>query len=524
MGTSKNGGLKGRLVSFNNVDKHGEVIKSVRGDFGQVPMYLEHKKELGAIGTMIWNKTEDGVEVSAVFNDTELAARAKASGRTGLSVGYGVRKSDVHGNEHNDILITEGSLVRNPANDNAFVTFMKSEEKEIEKEKDEMALITETELENKKLDIEARDIAVKEKSLEMTEKAFGKLGDSVDALVEQLAKEKSGEIKIEDTEEYAKSASSIMDFATTLFDVQNAKDFKTRWVEKSEEIQREKGIENPTSVIPAGLLARFTDAFERPGGLLRHCDISPLTDLQVGFDATASTGKYHTMGQEKTGSIKPVLRTLNPEFFYSFIDVPRKVIMMNKAHNANALLDYVMNRLPMQLALGIEQKIVAGLKTEAMIGILNDDWTKKDTAVDYIEATKKALQGVLRSNGVVLVMSPATLAELKFSRDTNGQLNFPATSTVEQVAQGLSVNEIITVDNVVMGEEEGDDTKVFEDGIIIALTEKGVQVNMQSGFDSFQDFDIKYNNEQFLTEILIASSLIGRRRAKAVTVTPAAGE
>ncbi|ALA06986.1 head maturation protease [Lactococcus phage GE1] len=520
MGTSNNGGLKGRLVSFNNVDKHGEVIKSVRGDFGQVPMYLEHKKELGAIGTMIWNKTDDGVEVSAVFNDTELAKRAKASGRTGLSVGYGVRKSDVNGNEHNDILITEGSLVRNPANDNAFVTFMKSEEKEEEEEED-MALITETELEAKKLELKEREIEIKEKSAKAQADVFGKLGDSIDKMVEQLEKEKSGEIEINDVEDYAKSVTAINDFANVLFDIQSPKEFKTRWVEKSEEVQREKGIENPESIIPAGLLARFTDAFERAGGLLRHCDISPLTDLQVGFDALASTGSYHVMGEEKTGKIKPVLRTLNPEFFYSFIDVPRKVVLMNKAHNANALLDYVMNRLPQQLALGIEQKIVAGAQDEAMKGITTDPWTAKGEAVDYIEATKTALKGVLRSNGVVLVMSPATLAELKFSRDKNGQLNFPATSTVEQIAQGLSVNEIVVVDNVIMGEKESEDKLAFADDLIIALSEKGVQVNMQSGFDSFNDFDIKYNNEQFLTEILIASSLIGRRRAKAVTVKPA---
>jgi hypothetical protein len=66
--------------------------------------------------------------------------------------------------------------------------------------------------------------------------------------------------------------------------------FKQRWVEKSELVQREKGITNPQSLIPQGVLSRFMDAFERPGGLLRHLYVTPLTDLQVGWDSATSTG------------------------------------------------------------------------------------------------------------------------------------------------------------------------------------------------------------------------------------------
>ena len=39
MGIASNGGLRGKLVHFNNVDKHGDIIKSVKGDFGKAPLY-----------------------------------------------------------------------------------------------------------------------------------------------------------------------------------------------------------------------------------------------------------------------------------------------------------------------------------------------------------------------------------------------------------------------------------------------------------------------------------------------------
>lgn len=516
MGIASNGGLRGRLVQFNNVDKHGDVIKSVKGDFGKAPLYLEHNKNQ-KIGELIWSVVDDGVEISAVYDNSDLARAAKNSGREGLSVGYGVATSDVHGNEHHNIVITEGSLVRNPANELARVTFTKS----VELEKEENNMKTETELKEKELELAERELKLKEDEVAIKKEEQQAFSKSIESIVETLNKEKSGEIKIENTVEYTKSASAILDFATTLFDVSSPKAFKERWVEKSAEIQREKGIVDPQSVIPAGVLSRFTAAFERPGGLLKHLDISPLNELQVGFDATATTGSYHAMGTEKTGVLTPVLRTITPEFFYSFISVPRKVIVMNKANNVNALLDYVMNKLPLQLALGIEQKIVAGLSTEAIRGIITDEWTGKGTAVDYVQGAKEALKGVLRSRGVILIMSPATLAELKFSQDKNGQLNFPATSTVEQVAAGLGVEEIVTVDNVIMGAKESDDKLAYPDDTIIALSKEGYQVNMQSGMESFQDFEINYNNERFLTEVLIGGSLEGRRRAKVVTIAPA---
>lgn len=516
MGIASNGGLRGKLVQFNNVDKHGDIIKSVKGDFGKAPLYLEHNKAQ-KIGELIWSVVDDGVEITAIYDNSDLARKAKASGREGLSVGYGVATSDIHGREHHNIVITEGSLVRNPANELAKVTFTKSET--IEKEEEQDMVATASELKEKELELEERKLKLAEDEVAIKKEEQAAFSKSIESIVETLKKEKSGEIKIEDTVAYEKSAGAILDFAQELFNVESPKPFKQRWVEKSETIQREKGITDPQNLIPEGVLSRFMDAFERPGGLMRHLYVTPLTDLQVGWDSAASTGSYHTMGAEKTGTMTAELRSINPEFFYSFIEVPRKLIAMNKAMNQNALLDYVMNRLPMQLALGIEQKVIAGAQNEAIRGIISDPWTASDTATDYVTGVKKSLQGIVRSFGVVLAMSPNTFAELKFAQDKNGQLIFPATSSVEQIAAGLGVNDIVIVDNIKTGKEAKDDTKVYDDGVIVAFAQKRYNLSMASGFNSFQDFDIKYNNDQFLTEVLIGGSIAARRMAKKVTVT-----
>lgn len=515
MGIASNGGLRGKLVQFNNVDKHGDIIKSVKGNFGKAPLYLEHNKAQ-KIGELIWSVVEDGVEITAIYDNSDIARAAKESGREGLSVGYGVSQSDIHGNEHHNIVITEGSLVANPANELAKVTFTKSETLE----KENLNMKTETELKEKELEIKERELKLKEDEAQLKKEEQQAFSKSIESIVETLNKEKSGEIKIEDAISYEKSAGAMLDFATELFNIESPKPFKTRWVEKSAEIQRTKGIDNPTSVIPAGILSRFMDAFERPGGLLQYCYVTPLTNLQVGWDSAATTGSYHTMGAEKTGKVTPELRSIDPEFFYSFIDVPRKLIVMNKANNSNALLDYVVNRLPLQLALGIEQKIMAGAKSEAIKGIIGDDWTATGKATDYVAGVKESLKGIVRSYGVILAMSPDTFADLKFATDKNGQLIFPATSSVEQIAAGLGVQDIVLVDNKTIGKTSSADKTIFPDNVIVSLAVNRYNVSMQSGMDNFTDFDIKYNNEQYLTEVLIGGSLAARRMAKAVTVTP----
>lgn len=519
MGIASNGGLRGKLVQFNNIDKHGDIIKSVKGAFGKAPLYLEHNKAQ-KIGELIWSVVDDGVEITAVYDNSELARQAKSSGREGLSVGYGVAQQDIHGREHHNIVITEGSLVKNPANEMARVTFMKSET--LEKENENMK--TETELKEKELELAERELKLKEDEVAIKKDEQQAFHKSIESIVETLKKERSGEIKVDTVESYTKSAGAILDFAKELFNLDTAKPFKQRWVEKSETIQREKGITDVASIMPTGILSRFMDAFERPGGLLQYTYVTPLNGLQVGFDSAASTGSYHAMGDEKTGTVTPELRTIDPEFFYSFIDVPRKLIVMNRANNENALLDYVINRLPLQLALGIEQKIIAGAKTEAIRGIIGDDWTATGTATDYVSGVKEALKGIVRSYGVVLAMSPDTFAELKFATDKNGALIFPATSSVEQIAAGLGVQDIVLVDNKKIGKNAAADKTVYPDNVIVALAVKRYNVAMQSGFDNFRDFDISYNNEKFLTEVLIGGSLAARRMAKAVTITPAEAE
>lgn len=520
MGIASNGGLRGKLVHFDNVDKHGDIIKSVKGDFGKAPLYLEHNKNQ-RIGELIWSVVDDGVEITAVYDNSDLARKAKASGREGLSVGYGVAKSDIHGNEHHNIVIAEGSLVANPANELARVTFTKSETIEEEEEEQDM-VATASELKEKELELEERKLKLAEDEAAIKKEEQAAFSKSIESIVETLKKEKSGEIKIKDTVAYEKSAGAILDFAQELFNVESPKPFKQRWVEKSEMIQREKGITDPQSLIPEGVLSRFMDAFERPGGLLQHLYVTPLTDLQVGWDSAATTGSYHAMGAEKTGTVTAQLRSINPEFFYSFIEVPRKLIAMNKAMNQNALLDYIMNQLPMQLALGIEQKVIAGTQTEAIRGIIGDPWVATATATDYVGGVKESLKGIVRSFGVVLAMSPNTFAELKFAQDKNGQLIFPATSSVEQIASGLGVQDIVIVDNVLTGKTAADDKVVYPDGTIVAFASKRYNLSMASGFGNFQDFDIKYNNDQFLTEVLIGGSIAARRMAKVVTVAPAA--
>lgn len=499
-----NGGLDGKLVSFGNTDKHQEVINSVQGDYGIVPMYLEHNKAI-EIGTMIWSGEKDGINVKAVFNDTEDAKRAKASGRKHLSVGYKVRKDDIKGNEHNNIVITEGSLVMNPANDEAVIYRMKSEKQE------GANMLTETEIKEKELELKEANIELEKKKAAQVSELVTDFTASVKDIVEAFKSEQKQKAENTewDVETYTKSATAMVTFAKALVDVDNAKPFKQRFDALSEEVQREKGITNPEALMPAGILARFTNAFERPGGLLRHVDISNLQGLQVGYDSAGSTGSWHAMGDEKTGTLTGVLRSINPEYFYSFIEVPRKLIAMNKANNVNALLDYIMNDLPMNLALGIEKEIVNG--TNALQGIVPDTWATKATypVGDYVAAVKEVVKGIRRQAGAILIMSPDTFANLKYQVGSDGHLIYPATSTLEDVARGVGVNEIVLIDGL-------------DEDLIVSMTEKGYLVAMNSGLENFNDFDIKYNSELFLSEVLIGGALKGKRFAK--SVTPAASE
>jgi hypothetical protein len=59
-------------------------------------------------------------------------------------------------------------------------------------------------------------------------------------------------------------------------------------------------------------------------------------------------------------------------------------------------------------------------------------------------------------------------------------LVFPATSSVEQIAAGLGVEDIVIVDNVKIGKNKAADTKLFNDGVIVSLASKRYNLSMAS--------------------------------------------
>ena len=339
----------------------------------------------------------------------------------------------------------------------------------------------------------------------------GKIAENVIDAVKNMAEKQTvnglGDVP------YLDSAKAVVDWTQAVLNSYEGESIGKETIAKNwaEMVTKnDSSLVNPTSVLPTGILGRFGAYFERAGGLMKYVDRLALNMFQVGQDTTASLGSWHAMGEEKTGKLTPELRSLEADFFYSFLSIPKKVIVQNRNQNSNALMDYILNELPMNLVLGLENEVIKGT-SKAIIGLEKDSaangWVKAVTGATTLEAIAAAKKEVLMGGGQVLVVSPATYVDLLFIKDAQGAFMFTGSANAQTIADRLGFLEIVTVDQIA-------DNKFY------VLHNQGYAMNFQTAIENAQDYSFAYNQELFRVEVMVGGSVKSKRQAAIGTVAP----
>lgn len=135
-----------------------------------------------------------------------------------------------------------------------------------------------------------------------------------------------------------------------------------------------------------------------------------------------------------------------------------------------------------------------GLKTAT------DGWTKQIEYTDLFEGITDAVAECSISNAITIVMSPQTFAELRKAKGTDGHSRFNELATKTQIAQSFGADKLET--RVWMPKDE---VAVYNHDEYVLIGD----LNMEN----YNDFDLRYNVEQWLSETLVGGSIRGKNRS-----------
>ena len=236
-----------------------------------------------------------------------------------------------------------------------------------------------------------------------------------------------------------------------------------------------------------------------------------LSDDGVGDDSLAGLFKA---GGDKNKEHTATLRSIRPQMAEAYLEMDKATIV--GANDSNAVSEYVMSIIPNRVIQKIECNMIYGVNngTSGIYGLRGataDGWTKQITATSYFEGITDGVAASSFSDKITIVMNGNTFAKLRKEVDKNGKSRFNELATRQQIAQSFGAEDIQI--RVWMTDNE----------IAVYNTDEFVLTGNFT-MDSYADFDLRYNVNQWLSEMLVGGSIRGPERSAFVTVTaPAAG-
>lgn len=359
-----------------------------------------------------------------------------------------------------------------------------------------------------------------------------------DELAEAVEKKNAHDIKtkgFKKMEDYKKYMSvdgdGMKDFADAL--VKNAgKSFED--VQKSfKEAMEAKGFTNPDILVPEPVANAITDEFEKSviWSSLKHTGLSSKKIAQNINTSDTSRARGHKKGNDKneqviTVAIKKIVRGM----VYKYITIDREDILENTAVD---IVAYVLNEMPVQIVNELERAVVVGdgrevtdaehiTSFEAIINGATADATPTTQnpngaiqVLTIVEQTGDAYDALIDADAEIktegeklMIASTAFIKEIRKQRDTNGALLVPFGA---DLASALGVSRIVTkqfMDGAKLGE---DDLKA------VIFTPQSYLTVGKNSIDSFRDFTLKQNKEEFLSEIYMGGALAEWKSAVAIT-------
>ena len=469
--------IRGIANPLGTLDQHSTVIESIANAGEGVDILNRHREK---IGDGFVHLEGDNVILTGYVQEGVYEGSLEDAG---LSVGFNagnLKAREVDGvGYYKDVVITEVSLTPLPSNKGAKVTKTREEENK-EKEEEKMTVNETQEIMKQAIEagVKNRELQAKVDELEKEREALKKereagLGTSVEPDEKKFMRELGEKMATMPEKGFLREFTNAGDLNV----VNSLGSITSKFAKKS-------------AIYDSATKARFQG----------------LTLAEDGDDGNFKSDLF-VAGGDKKKSTTATKRSLRPQMAEAYLEMDKATV--KGVNDAGALSEYVMSIIPNLVIQKIEYNMILG-KNDGTNGIYGlkgettDKWTTQLEYTDLFEGITDAVAECSISDAITIVMSAKTFAELRKLKGTDGHSRFNELATKAQIAQSFGAVNLET--RVWMPEGE---VAVYNHDEFVLIGD----LNM----DNYNDFDLRYNVEQWLAEVLVGGSIRGKNRSAYLT-------
>lgn len=469
--------IRGIANPLGTLDQHSTVIESIANAGEGVDILNRHREK---IGDGFVHLEGDNVILTGYVQEGVYEGSLEDAG---LSVGFNagnLKAREVDGvGYYKDVVITEVSLTPLPSNKGAKVTKTREEENK-EKEEEKMTVNETQEIMKQAIEagVKNRELQAKVDELEKEREALKKereagLGTSVEPDEKKFMRELGEKMATMPEKGFLREFTNAGDLNV----VNSLGSITSKFAKKS-------------AIYDSATKARFQG----------------LTLAEDGDDGNFKADLFKAGGDKKKATTA-TKRSLRPQMAEAYLEMDKATV--KGVNDAGALSEYVMSVIPNLVIQKIEYNMILG-KNDGTNGIYGlkgattDKWTTQLEYTDLFEGITDAVAECSISDQITIVMSAKTFAELRKLKGTDGHSRFNELATKAQIAQSFGAVNL--------------ETRVWmPDGEVAVYNHDEFVLIGDLNMDNYNDFDLRYNVEQWLAEVLVGGSIRGKNRSAYLT-------
>lgn len=489
--------IRGIANPLGTMDRHKTVIQSIKNNGGGVKILNRHKEQ---IGEGFIHLEEGNVMLTGFVREGEYQGDLESAG---LSIGWNplnmkCREADGVA-YYSDVVIDEVSLTPMPSNPNAKVLMTREAEGE------------EVNEENQNKEGEPNQMA------EMNEQFM--------AVVGELANEKAEKQQLADKVRELEEAQAELKKQREAQITENAEDAQEKFMrelgEKMAEMP-EKGFlrefTNAKDLAVSNQLGSLVTQWAHKSSLFSNATKARFQGLTLADDGDDGLfkAKLFVAGEDKKKALTPTKRSLRPQMAYAYMEMDKATV--SGVNDTGELSKYVMGIMPQKVLSQIEFNMIYGANdgSNGIYGLKGDTTDKWVPQVEYdlaqtdlFEVLTDGVARIAYNDNLVMVMHPLTYAEIRKAKGSDGHSRFNELATKQEIANSFGAVDIQTRAWMTEG-----DIAIYNQAEFVLIGNLDM--------NNYTDFDLRYNVDQWLAEMLVGGSIRGRGRA--VFLTKKAGE
>ena len=325
-----------------------------------------------------------------------------------------------------------------------------------------------------------------------------------------------------DMKSYLKSKDAMEAFAHVLEDQagKTSDDVRQAW---KNHLEVKMGVSNPEILLPTALITEIEDAFKTGGEIWNKvtktgADVFRAAwDTVTGEDSRAKGYNRDEAEDKAEETITIADRVLRPQFIYKYITLNKEDVKNQRS--TGALVKYVLTELPRRIVREIERAIVIGdgrlagsdYKIDSFVAVKTDAAANNAFAETYVPVVGESryasllrAKDQLEADGpVVLIAKKGYLTELLLEENINGGFLF---------APGTNLGALLGFADVIEPDWMTED--LDNDAYLVVLA--NYKTVGDSSIESFTNFILKTNKQEYLQEVYAGGGLTVRKSAVAI--------